>query len=645
MGMKRIGYAAALALALTVLGWVGAGFVGHNAFALAITLAIAAGFAAGVIELQRFRAATDTLVRGLEGLPPAMTTLGPWLDQVHPSLRQPVRLRIEGDRVALPGPALTPYLVGLLVMLGMLGTFLGMVQTFRGAELVLQGSADLQAMRAALATPLRGLGLSFGTSVAGVAASAALGLMAALSRRERLEAGRRLDQSLATVLRPFSRADQQQTTLEALQRQSEALPAVAGQLQGLVQQIERRNDSLNQQLEARQAEFHRDMTQAYTRLAQDVGQALRDNLSVGAQSTAELMRPMVETTLSGVAEATLRWLEQAQHDTKAQIAQAVTELGAGARTLMADWDQAQQRQLDQEQARWRDWEQSIEGLAATVQREWQGTAQQVLSRQQAVLEALERSAAEAGARVATSLVAATESAERSLRQSEALATARQDAEAQWIRQQGERMEEITALWQRELGALRADEAVRAQVAAERIDQLQRALAAQVQAQRDRDQLDTAERARLAERLAGVLESLDQAAQGQRATVDALMASATTAMAQASQHFTQALDGEAARASALVDQVGASAIELESLGQALQQALRLFGASNEQLIAGLQQVEAAVNRSLVRSDEQLAYYVSQAREVIDLSLGAQREIVDTLGRVRHAAPVTHEAAGA
>jgi len=98
-------------------------------------------------------------------------------------LQPSVRARIEGERVGLPGPSLTPYLVGLLVMLGMLGTFLGMVMTFKGAVFALEGSADLQAIRAALAAPIKGLGLSFGTSVAGVATSALLGLVSALPPR------------------------------------------------------------------------------------------------------------------------------------------------------------------------------------------------------------------------------------------------------------------------------------------------------------------------------------------------------------------------------------------------------------------------------------------------------------------------------
>jgi hypothetical protein len=58
----------------------------------------------------------------------------------------------------------------------------------------------------------------------------------------------------------------------------------------------------------------------------------------------------------------------------------------------------------------------------------------------------------------------------------------------------------------------------------------------------------------------------------------------------------------------------------------------FGASNEQLIASLQTVEGSIQQAMQRSDEQLAYYVAQAREVIDLSLSAQQSLVEDLRRL-------------
>jgi Holliday junction resolvasome RuvABC endonuclease subunit len=58
-------------------------------------------------------------------------------------------------------------------------------------------------------------------------------------------------------------------------------------------------------------------------------------------------------------------------------------------------------------------------------------------------------------------------------------------------------------------------------------------------------------------------------------------------------------------------------------------VRLFGESNDRLMAHLQRIEAALDKSLMRSDEQLAYYVAQAREVIDLSMLSQKQIVENL----------------
>src|SRR5690606_20492781 len=130
--------------------------------------------------------------------------LGDWLARVHPSLHNAVRLRIEGERVALPAPALTPYLVGLLVLLGMLGTLLGMMATLRGTGLALESATDLDAIRSSLAAPVKGLGFAFGTSIAGVASSAALGLLSALLRRERSNAVQELDAGIAAHLRVHS---------------------------------------------------------------------------------------------------------------------------------------------------------------------------------------------------------------------------------------------------------------------------------------------------------------------------------------------------------------------------------------------------------------------------------------------------------
>ena len=58
-------------------------------------------------------------------------------------------------------------------------------------------------------------------------------------------------------------------------------------------------------------------------------------------------------------------------------------------------------------------------------------------------------------------------------------------------------------------------------------------------------------------------------------------------------------------------------------------MRLFGESNDKLVAHLERIEAALDKSIARGDEQLAYYVAQAREVVDLSTMSQKQIVENL----------------
>ncbi|MCU0812474.1 MAG: hypothetical protein MUE59_15860 [Thiobacillaceae bacterium] len=160
--MNRGIFALAFTSGAAVVVWVGAGFAVSNALALVMTLIISAVYLLGALEIVDFRRATASLAEALTAVPEQLSSLADWLGRLPPSLQNPVRLRIEGERVGLPGPALTPYLVGLLVMLGMLGTFLGMVVTLDGAVAALHATTDLPAIRAELAAPIKGLGLAFG---------------------------------------------------------------------------------------------------------------------------------------------------------------------------------------------------------------------------------------------------------------------------------------------------------------------------------------------------------------------------------------------------------------------------------------------------------------------------------------------------
>ncbi len=566
---------AAFVLGLAAIAWVGVGFVGTSAIALGMTVLIGAVYLIGAQEIRRFRALTASLAQALSNVPQPLALLGDWLGRVPPVLQNAVRQRVEGERGALPGLALTPYLIGLLVMLGMLGTFLGMVVTFKGVVFTLEGSADLQAIRTALAAPIKGLGLAFGTSVVGVATSAMLGLMSVVSRRERAEVVRQLDALIATTLRPFSLAHQRQETFKALQHQAGALPAVANQLTQLIEQMERRSQQLDHQLLARQAQFHQEAAQAYEGLARSVEQSLKDSLAASARAAGESLQPVVSGAMNAITHDTTRLHER------------VGELVNTQMTGLAG-------QLEQRQA---EWTASLQALAATLQDQWQQAGAQTVAQQQAAAEQLAHTA---------------------------------------------------TLWRNELATLRAEESARGEAvmqkllhtaaeapraAGEVITELRHGMSQLT----ERDNRALQERAELMGQIDGLLKSVEATTGGQRRAIESLVTSASAVLDQVGRQFADTVGAQAVRAEDVAAQVRTSASELASLGAAFGEGVQRFSTTNEQLIASLQSVESAVSQSIQRSDEQLAYYVAQAREVIDLSITSQQGILEDLHRLRSAAP--------
>ena len=651
-------FVAAFAAGLMTIAWVGFGFAGSSWLALLMTAVIGAVYLLGALELRQFRAATSGLARALADIPQPLPNLGDWLERVPASLRGAVRTRVEGERSGLPGPALTPYLVGLLVMLGMLGTFLGMVLTFKGAVFALEGSADLQAMRSALAEPIKGLGLAFGTSVAGVAASAMLGLMSAISRRERLEVARQLDGRIATVLLPFSLVHQRQETFRALQAQAFALPELVQKLDAMSQRIEARSQQLDEQLLERQGQFQREVALAYTGLAQSVGSSLKDNLAAGARAAGESIRPVVESAMERMVQDSQRL-----HAHLGDVANAqVDSLLASVHESLA---RTQSEQALAEQQRLQAWTQSLQAMAADLQGQWRRVADDVLAQQKAAADVLQATAADVAGN-------ANEQAVRTaalLDESGRLVRSRAETETRWIEQHGHRMDQIAQLWRTELAALRQEEGARGQAAVDRLGELQSAVAqhlaalgaaleapitrllntasevpqaaagviAQLREEMgrvsERDNLALRERTALIEQLGTLLQAVNQASTEQRVAVEALVASASSVMEQASARFAQALESQAGRAADAATHVSGSAIELSSLAEAFGASVQAFQASNDRLAEGLQRIEASLNRSTARSDEQLAYYVAQAREVIDLSIASQQGLVENVRQLQ------------
>ncbi|CAJ3873712.1 Methyl-accepting chemotaxis protein [Burkholderia pseudomallei] len=832
---------------LAAVCWIGAGYAVSNPVALAVTLVIAAGYLAGALELRRYRQATSTLAQAVAALSEPPAALGAWLERLHPSLRHAVRVRVEGERVALPGPALTPYLVGLLVLLGMLGTLIGMVMTLRGTGAALESSTDLQAIRASLAAPVKGLGFAFGTSIAGVATSAMLGLLSALCRRERLDAAQALDAKIATTLRVHSHAHQRDETFRLLQRQADLMPTLVERLQAMMHSLEQQSAASAERQIAGQQAFLGKAEETYARLASSVGQSLTDSVAESARVAGSALQPVMETTMAGLARETA-----ALHDALTQAVQRQLDgLSAGFETTAAHvadvWRHAladHQRSSDalaqrlhgsidrivesfdrrsadlldgvrarldatassvsdawrgalaqQEQAneahaernrqaletaaatferhsaallrtigeshsalqatlesrdeqRLATWTDSLGSIAAKLGAEWAQTSAQAANRQQTICDALAHTARDLSAqatafeqhtaallrtmseshsalqatlesrdeqRLATwtdslgSIAAklgtewAQTSAQAANRQQaicDALAHTSRDLSAQatafeqhtaaLLRTMSEshsalqatlesRDEQRLATWTDSLGSIAAklgtewaqtsaQAANRQQAIYDALAHTARDLSAHTQAhasatiaeisrlvqaaseaprvaaevvaelrQKLSDSMvrDTAmleERNRMLATLETLLDAVNHASSEQRAAVDALVATSSALLQRVGTQFTDEIGTQTDRLGGVAAQITGSAVEIASLGDALGAAVQSFGESNDKLVAHLQRIEAALDKSLARSDEQLAYYVAQAREVIDLSMMSQKQIIEELQRV-------------
>ncbi|MBA3931057.1 MAG: DUF802 domain-containing protein, partial [Xanthomonas sp.] len=331
-------------LGLAIVTWIGAGYVGTHTLGAVVTLVIGACYLAGVFELHRYRQATDTLLRAVADTSAAKDGLSAWLSSLHASLRPSVRQRIEGERLALPAPALTPYLVGLLVLLGMLGTLLGMMATLRGTGLALESATDIDAIRGSLAAPVKGLGFAFGTSIAGVAASAVLGLLAALCRRERLHAVHLLDAEITTSLHAHSQAFQREESFRLLQQQAALMPDLVERLQAMVASIEQQNTAAGERLATHQQAFHARTEAAQAQWAVSFEQTLKAGVDASARAVVAALQPSTEATLAGLTRESAAMQNTVTEAVQRQLDGLSAGFGAATSAATASWTTAIEQQ-------------------------------------------------------------------------------------------------------------------------------------------------------------------------------------------------------------------------------------------------------------------------------------------------------------
>ncbi|SAK45632.1 chemotaxis protein [Caballeronia pedi] len=729
---------AVFSIGLAAVCGIGIAYIVSNPLAFVVTVVIAGCYLAGAAELRRYQQITASLEQAVAQLTSAPRSFAVWLDTLHPSLRNAVRLRVEGERAALPGPVLAPYLVGLLVLLGMLGTLLGMVATLRGTGTALQSASDLTAIRASLAAPVTGLGFAFGTSIAGVATSAMLGLLSALCRRERLHVTQTLDTKIATTLRVFTQAHQRDETFRLMQLQTEMMPKLVDRLQSMMLAIEQQSAAASERQIASQDAFHAKAETSYRRLATSMELSLKQSVADSARAATAALQPVMQATMDGIArevttlhgnveQAVARQLEglssgfeassakvaEIWHRSLSQHAQSnaafVGEMSVSLDRLALAFDQRATTLVDGVSAQMdrvsgglessvAKHAQSSEALVARMDASMERFAQTFDARSSGLIDDVStrletatgnlsqtwndalaqhtRASDQAAAQNQNALTSAATSFEQhaaslvqSVDRSHAALRAElaQSSEARlaaWsgtldtmaasLREQWQETSAVAANRQKdvcdalELTArdMSAQSQAHASATIAEIERLVQAAseapkaAAEVVAEmrqklsdsmvRDTAMLD--ERSRLLATVETLLNAVNHASNEQRAAIDALVETSASLLERVGTQFTGTVETEAGKLGAMAAQVTTSAVEMASLADAFGAAVQSFGESNSTLVTHLERIEGALGKSLARSDEQLAYYVAQAKEVIDLSMLSQKQIVEDLQHI-------------
>ena len=145
--------------------------------------------------------------------------------------------------------------------------------------------------------------------------------------------------------------------------------------------------------------------------------------------------------------------------------------------------------------------------------------------------------------------------------------------------------------------------------------------------RDNDLLE--ERRRIMSDLDGLSDSLAQSTVNQGKAMETLLSSSGTMLADISERFDARVDSEVNKLSDIALQFSESSIDIASMSDAFVGAIERFSESNDSLVANLNKIEIALEASSSRSDEQLAYYVAQAREIIDHSIVSQQQMIEAL----------------
>lgn len=662
-----------LVVPIWTLNWYAAG----DNFARILIGLIVVGLCAGVFELFRRGQRVDELREALPGLEGDAAGLESRLRAVPEALERLVRSRIHGEARALPALALTPYLVSLLVLLGLLGTFVGLVDTLSAAREALSASSDVPAMRSALLVPMQGLSRAFGTSVAGVASSAMLGLALTLTRRFEARIYAVLDDRFAAELADATLVGRQIRALERLADQSDDLPQAVRDLS----QVAVRIPEIESAMSSRHDETMKALRTSVEHSADDIGKVLKAGIDNAVKAQEKVLAQIVDDTSKLLAQKAQDFNQRLDRDAAARREAEEQQRARWENLVESNAKQVEERLAQlfvKEQERASAWAQQESVRATQIDEQLQNLAVQQSERNAsmgAAWEARLQSIAEqdsqraqqwekaivAASALSTKAAESTEAAAARLSSLEDSLRTDRSAAMHALHQEVERWLAATSagVQAERAGLVELADQVSARIgefemtASQRAESLHANIESVILAQREaHDSLVEKTHALLDQtqgqagaRLQAVAEQVTALAEAQltqeRAFEQELRQSREeSARALADTLTSYAEEMRTALSEAIVavregaDAIAAGGIEMSTLAERFSSAVDAYKEANQDWLERLAAIEARKSESADGAgDEQLGVYLEQTREVFDRSVELQMELYQGVRAMR------------
>jgi hypothetical protein len=399
-------------------------------------------------------------------------------------------------------------------------------------------------------------------------------------------------------------------------------------------------DRVGDRLLDNQDHFHASANTLYAQFAASVDQSHKENLFESIRMAGEHIRPILQDAMTGITIET-----QKVHAQLTRTARENIEKLSGSFTAASTEAN-------------RSWQAGVEAHAKSNAA--------LISQLSGILTETMR---ELTADVRTGATRMHQEVTNLLHSSEDLIQTRMETETAWLDRHGERMNTLTTTLRAELGTLREEENRRGEAAASRLTALESTLAthleqlgkeievpmsrliqtaaevplaaAEVIRRLREEAAGNVERDnRLLEAHRGILAQIDALTRTiastsgrQHEAIELLVGSSADMLKDIGHRFSEHVGTEASHVSGVVENFAVSAVEIASLGEAFGAAVQVFVTANHTLIENLARIEGSLDKTAARNNEQLEYYIAQARDIVDHCLLSQKEIFEELQQLR------------